>query len=357
MRGPGVQLRFGVEIVAALALALCSYLALQSPREIASAYLSAYLFFLAPVMGSLVLLLLHALTGGKWGLTLGRPLTAALRVLPLLAVLLVPLLVCVVHIYPWARGDQSFSNWYLNVPFFLTRSIVCFAVWLWLAWALRARTASTATPSSGRRLTLFAALALPGYLFTVTTVATDWVMSLIPPWHSAVFGLTFGTSQILSAAALAAVAVRQKGASRGALQDVGRLLLMLILVWAYLVFMDFLTAWMADLPDETIWYIPRSLTSWRWLSAWIVLIGLVLPFCTLLSPTVKSSRRSLRIIGAILLCAQAGYCIWIVLPSLRPDGWAVTWRDVLPWIGVGGLCWARFDWLLERTPERAAVAG
>jgi hypothetical protein len=346
--------------VAALALGACLYLAWQSPRETAAAYLSAYLFFLAPALGSLALLMLHLLTGGRWGLELRKPLLAALRVLPTLAVLLVPLLVFAVDLYPWARAGQAPQSWYLSIPFLLVRAVICFGLWLWLARGIRVRVPDGAACDSGHHFTLFAAVALVCYLVTITVVATDWVMSLRPPWHSEVFGLTLGTSQVLSATALAAIAVGTQGASsphRSLLRDLGRLLLTLVLVWAYLVFMDFLTAWIADLPDETTWYLPRVLTSWRWLGTWIVLAGLVLPFGLLLSPKSKRNSLFLRAVGALLLLSQAGYCIWVILPSVRPEGWALSWRDVLPWIGVGGVCWARFDGLLERMPRSVRATG
>jgi hypothetical protein len=360
MRVAGSQARLGMGGVAALALGACFYLAYQSPRETAAAYLSAYLFFLAPALGSLVLLMLHVLTGGRWGLELRKPLLAALRVLPTLAILLVPLLVCAVDLYPWAHPGHAPGSWYLNIPFFLVRGIVCFGVWLWLARGLRMRVSDGTTSDSGKHFTLFAAVALVGYLFTITIAATDWVMSLTPHWHSDVFGLTIGTSQVLSATALAAIVVGPQGASsphRSLPRDLGRLLLMLVLVWAYLVFMDFLTAWIADLPDETAWYLPRLLTGWRWLGTWIVLAGLVLPFGMLLSPQSKRSSPILRTVGALLLLSQAAYCIWVVLPSVRPEGWALSWRDLLPWIGVGGVCWVRFDGLLDRTPRSVRATG
>ena len=361
MRVAGSQVRLSMGGVAALALGACFYLAWQSPRETAAAYLSAYLFFLAPALGSLVLLMLHILTGGRWGLELRKPLLAALRVLPTLAVLLVPLLVCAVDLYPWARTGQVPRSWYLSIPFFLVRAVMCFGLWLWLARGIRVRVPDGAACDSGRQFTLFAATALVGYLFTITVVATDWVMSLMPRWHSDVFGLTLGTSQVLTAAALAAMTLGNAGGAsrphRSLLRDLGRLLLTLVLLWAYLVFMDFLTAWIADLPDETTWYLPRLLTNWRWLGTWIVLAGLILPFGTLLSPRSGRSSLLLRAVGALLLLSQAGYCLWVTLPSVRPEGWALGWRDLLPWIGVGGVCWVRFDGLLERVPHSVRATG
>jgi hypothetical protein len=287
------RLRLGIGVLAVPALAACVYLAFRSPREIASAYLSAYLFFLAPAMGSLVLLALHFITGGRWGLALQTPLVVALRVLPVLALLFIPLLVCATDLYPWAATRDAVRSWYLNIPFFVARAVVCFAVWLWLARSVRIRL-------EGRPgdFALFAAVALIAYLVTTTTATTDWIMSLALPWHSAVFGLTVGLSQVLCAAALGALTFRRQGT------DLSRLLLTLVLVWAYLLFMDYLTAWMADLPDETVWYLPRTLGGWRWLGLGVVVLGLVAPFCILLSPQSNTSRLLLRITGA----TASGWC-------------------------------------------------
>jgi hypothetical protein len=57
--------------------------------------------------------------------------------------------------------------------------------------------------------------------------------------------------------------------------------------------------------------------------------------------------------GKPTLLAQAVYALWLVLPSLRPHGFALTWGDALAWLGVGGLCWALFD--LRLAQERATL--
>jgi hypothetical protein len=63
---------------------------------------------------------------------------------------------------------------------------------------------------------------------------------------------------------------------------------------------------------------------------------------------VKRRYEVLRVVCLLILIAQASYIVWLVLPSLHEDGWSLTWSDLLPWIGVGGLCWARFNSVHER---------
>jgi hypothetical protein len=341
-RWPRVSRQEGIAAAAGLlALVACLLLGLHAPREVLLSYLFAWLFWLAPALGSVGLLMIHALTGGDWGQALRPALLAASRRLPLMALLLLPVLVGVMGLFPWAdaqAADPSFGRqrWWLNVPFFVVRAVVVFALWLWLAHGMRRR---LATPAAAR----FAAGGLVLYALTVSVAAIDWVVSLVPRWHSTVFGILFGTAQLLAAAGLAVwISVARRDAASGGwtprrLNDLGSILMVLVLAWGYLAFMDYLTAWIADLPSETVWYLPRLKTGWRWLGAFLLLFHLALPFAVLLSRQAKQRAAWLAGVALWLFVAQVGYVAWLVLPGLRDP--AVAWSDPLAWIGVGGLWW------------------
>jgi hypothetical protein len=323
-------------------------------------YLAAYVFFLGPALGSVALLMVHRLAGeGAWGREWRAALLAASRVLPLLGLLLLPILLGAAWLYPWMQavvpGDPHVAQqrWYLNAPFFVLRAVVCFSVWLWLAHRLRRRLRD---PRLGASLPRFAALGLIVYLLTVSVAAVDWIMSLVPAWHSSIFGLIVATGQLLGAAALATWCCTDEHSSATHRGDSGSVVLVLVLAWSYLAFMDYLTVWIADLPGETVWYLPRLRTGWRWLGVWLIVFHLLLPFAVLLSRRAKRSLRWLRGIAGLLLLAQATYALWLVLPGLRPQGFALRWSDALAWLGIGGLCWALFDLRLAQARIETAVA-
>jgi hypothetical protein len=352
--------RLGVAAIAVLALLGCVLLGVRAAQPVLLSYLAAYVFFLGPSLGSVALLMVHRLAGnGDWGRELRAPLLAAIRVLPLLALLLLPILFGMAWLYPWTQaavpGDTHIAQqrWYLDPPFFVLRAVLCFAAWLWLAHGLRRRLRD---PQRDASLPRFAALGLIVYLLTVSVAAVDWIMSLVPAWHSSIFGLIVATGQLLAAAALGVCCRAGDCASPSRPGDLGSVLLVLVLAWSYLAFMDYLTVWIADLPGETVWYLPRLRTSWRWLGVWLVVFHLLLPFAVLLSRRAKQSRRWLRGIAGLLLLAQAAYALWLVLPSLRPHGFALTWSDALAWLGIGGLCWALFDLRLAQERIEAEPA-
>jgi hypothetical protein len=354
--------------VALLALLACLLLGLGDPQQALLAYLTAYLFCLAPALGSMALLMVHALTGGAWGFWLRPYLLSAMRVLPLLAVLLLPLLFGLHALYPWAHAATlegaphlAQQRWYLDDGFFIVRAVVCFGLWLWLAHGMRVRLLDA------RRIATLPRFAAPGlivYVLSLSMAAVDWVMSLVPGWHSSIFGMIVATGQILAAAALAVlcacmdhasavrahVVVDDSGAAPTTspaepgrlLHDGGNLLLMLVLAWWYLAFMDYLTAWISDLPADTVWYIPRTLTSWQWLGAFLLVFHLLVPFAVLLSRAAKHRVGWLAGVAGVLLAAHLAYAFWLVVPNFRAHGFSVHLADPLAVIGVAGLCWVVF---------------
>ena len=71
------------------------------------AYLVAYTFWMGVVLGSLALLMVQHLSGGVWGLVLRRPFEAAVRTLPFMALLFLPIIFGMHSLYEWiARGHH-----------------------------------------------------------------------------------------------------------------------------------------------------------------------------------------------------------------------------------------------------------
>jgi hypothetical protein len=300
-----------------------------------SGYLVAFLFCLGLSLGALANLMLHEITGGRWGVALRPPWMAAARLVPLNALLFLPLLLGLQRLYPWldpARAASSASKaCWLNEPFFLVRAALYFAVWSWLAWRWLAiaRRAPTIRPPALRRLS---ALGLIVYGLTISLAATDWIMSLMPQWYSTAFGLLIGTSQMLSAMALGVAAcacVRSERATASTLLDFGNLLLAYVMTWTYLAFTQFLIIWAEDLPHEIAWYVPRMQTSWRWLTLAILLLQFAIPFAVLLSRSIKRNRRPLGGLAVSLLVAQLLFAVYLVFPVLQPAGFAISWSNAL----------------------------
>ena len=203
-------------LVGAAGLVLCGVGAFLNPAQFFRSYLLAYLFWLGLPLGCLAILMVHYLAGGTWGAILRRTLESAMRTLPLMALLFVPLLFGLRELYSWARpevvaGDEILrqKSAYLNVPFFAVRLAVYFLAWLTVAYLINrwSRQHEQATEwatrdASARRLALLSGVGLVIYSLTMTFAAVDWVMSLEPHWYSTIYGIVFLVGQLLGAMSL-----------------------------------------------------------------------------------------------------------------------------------------------------------
>lgn len=340
--------------LAACLLAVSAYLDLQAALQ---SYLFVWWFLLGIPLGSMVLLMVHNLTGGAWGELIRPVLEAALSSLPFLLLLSIPLWLGMQHLYVWANPDHALSTplieakeWYLNAFFFLLRVAIYFSAWTALSHLLHkwsfARHAGS-DPGSAKRLRAISAVGLVVYGVTVTFAAVDWIMSLTPQWYSTTFGLLAGIGQALCAFSFATVFTAwfrpgEDSEHRQVFHDIGNLLLMFVMTWAYLAFTQYLIIWAENLPNEIVWYLPRVQTSWRLIALVLVVFHFALPFLVLLSRRVKRAPRALAALAATILLAHLVDAFWLVAPTFRSTGFAVYWSDASAALALGGLWLAAF---------------
>ncbi len=361
------DLRKKALIVGAVALVVCVVGAFFDPTQFFSAYLAAYVFWLGVGLSALVILMIYHLTGGAWGFLVRRILEASARTLPLLAILFIPVACGVTYLYIWAGPHAAeyeslrHKQIYLNVPFFIGRAVFYYVVWCGFAYLLdRWSVAQDRTDDPRFRLWM-RRLSGPGLLIyglTVTFAAVDWIMSLEPAFHSTIFGPLVASNGLISAHAftllvLCWLARRPPVAefvSPDVSRDLGNLLLTFLILWAYLVFFQFVLIWIADLRYEVIYYLPRVRNGWDWVAWALFLFAFVVPFFGLLMREVKVSLPALAKVAGLLLFMQLVFAYYQVLPPFHTDNILRHWMDFLTPLAVGGLWLAFFLWQLTRRP-------
>src|SRR5438445_507792 len=247
-----IQRRAFILGIAALTLAVLD--GIRAPEQFVRSYLLAFVFWLGFPLGCAAFLMVHHLTGGFWGLPIRRPLEAGTRTLPLLTALALPLLLGLSRLYSWTHSDLvaadvalKLKQPYLNLPFFLIRNGIYFAVW----WTLTVRLNRwsdeqdrTGDPLLAARLENMSGPGLVLYGLTVTFFSIDWIMSLEPHWFSTIFGMIFMVLQVLGALALAILVAgllsRREPIASAITQDrfnaLGNLVLPSVVIWGYVVF-------------------------------------------------------------------------------------------------------------------------
>jgi hypothetical protein len=351
-----------------IALALCVLGAIFDPAQFFRAYLAAYQFYLGIALGGFVIVMIYHLTGGAWGFLIQRILEAEMRTIPYLAALFIPLAFGLGSLYLWANPEEvaadkelQHKQIYLNVPFFLIRAALFFVLWTAFAWLLdrwSRRQDETGDESFAERQANMSGPGLIVFGISITFAAVDWLMSLQPHFRSTIYGPLVVTGQILSGHAVALIVLAWLApkspiadvVSLKALNDLGNLLFTFLVVWAYMVWFQFMLVWIANLPYEVLWYAPRSSGGWLWVAYALLVFHFIIPFSLLLSRDIKQHLPTLAKIAGLLLTTHLVYGYYLVMPSFPTTTLLEHWMDYLMPIGLGGLWLWCFLRELQRRP-------
>ncbi len=363
---------------------LFAMVALVRPLALWHGYLVAFNFWLGMPLGCLVLVWLHQLTGGGWGWVIRPVQAAAAATMPLLAIALIPIILGLGELYPWAKPEWSgetrqfhAKSQYLNETFFIVRAIAYFAIWIVLALVTNRWICATdqkGDPRAARRLSAISGPAILAYAPTITFAGIDWIMSLEPEWYSTIFSVVYSVGQILAALAFSVIGVIV-GMSRtnehrelagdapcdsavirvaDYLPDLGNLLLAFVMFWAYVAFSQFLLIWAGNLPEEVRWYVSRTQTGWKWVAILLAGCEFGLPFVLLLSRSIKRNPRSLAKVAALILAIHFVDLAWQILPAFSPhDDWnslVECCAALCATVGLGGLWVAAWLQSLKKMP-------
>lgn len=305
------------------------------PAAFAYAWLAALVLLIGWPLGSIALIHIHALTGGRWGWALRPQLAAGVMTLAIVLPAIIPIPLLADRLYPWMHPDVAkglLNAWYLNPAFFYGRGILYGIVWFAIGAATLLALRRT---SSGILLYRLAPPCLILLELTATFAAIDSTLSLEPDFKSSEYGMIVSAEGVLFALCLAVLgALASAPPEPKVREDFGKLMLALTIFWAYLDFMQVLIVWNSDLPGEARWYVHRITSGWAWVTGLTALLHFFIPFFVLLWPQMQRSRRALMIMAAILVIAEIPRAWWLVLPSSSAG---FTWIDVAAVLAVAGL--------------------
>ena len=344
------------------------------PRRVLAAYVFGYATVFTIVIGALVQVMLSHVTGARWFTVLRRLTLDVTGAIPMLALLAIPFLGGVRILYPWAdptalppdaRALIIRKAAWLNVPFFVARSVVYLVAWIAVAWSLRraARAQDHALGETAvratRRLRRLSSVGLVVVALTLTFAAFDWLMSLEPTWYSTIYGVYVFAGGYLAALALVAVVgylgsqgvAAEGGAVTGEhFGALGQLLLTFVIFWAYIAFAQYLIIWIGDVPHDVSWYVVRGRGSWGVLALIVGIGQFAIPFVLLLSRDLKRRPGFLATLGGWLLAMHLLEVYWLVLPAIDPVGVRASWVDAAALLMIGGFALAAACWRARRDP-------
>jgi hypothetical protein len=292
----------GFGIAAALGLSLI--VLVMGDASVLEAWLLGFVLLAGISAGAVAMLLTGHVLGETWLQPIRAELEAVADLMPMVAILAVPVLAFPQALYPWVGGDTAAADrdW-LDAEFFVIRSLVYLAIWIAIAHLAKRRHYSRM--ASGIGLVIL----VP----SISLAALDWLASREPEWISGLYGPAFAVSQLLAAMsfALLVTLIRPGHPARIEVESLRTALLALALLTLWTWYSQFLIVWMADLPPESAWYLGRA---GPWLVLQYIAVPALLIAIILLVPPHAGPRR-LVVITGLLLVQHLAHLIWLLRPT------------------------------------------
>ena len=184
-------------------------------------------------------------------------------------------------------------GWYMTAWGWIGRSVIYFAIYAVMVYFLNkwsAQQDTTDNPEDSAKFlgkaTAFSGPTMVVYCIVVSLCAVDWVMTLDPHFFSTIFGMLFIAGWALSClcfgvtilAFLSDKPPMNRVLGKRHFHDLGKLMLALVMVWAYFNFSQFLIIWSGNIPEETGWFLDRMKGGWGWIGVLLIFFHFAFPF-------------------------------------------------------------------------------
>lgn len=361
--------------IGGIALLLAIVGAFLSPAKFFQSYLFSYMLVLGLTLGSLGLLMLQHLTGGKWGIVIRRPLEAASRNIWLMLLLFIPIVLGMKYLYSgneiesgWLNaptsGDgalSSFQQKYLTSGGFLVRAALYFLIWIALMWIFNAwsrrQDVNREDRHLRRRFKLFSGPGIILYVLAMTFAAIDWVMSLSPHWASTIYGFIFVAGQVIVSLAFMIIVVTKLQKfepfsdyiQTRYVHDLGKLLFAFNMLWAYFDFSQLLIIWSGNLPEEISFYRTRLYGQWGIVAVIVLIFSFALPFIVLLSRDVKRNPSLISKVAIWMIFFRLVDLFWMTRPEFTAHALPTVLDLIVP-VALIGLWVGCFAMNLKQQP-------
>jgi molybdopterin-containing oxidoreductase family membrane subunit len=170
-----------------------------------------------------------------------------------------------------------------------------------------------------------------------TIVSFDFSMAPVPGWHSTIFGPYFVAGAIFSG--IAALIIAMAGLRKFLhledylhpvhFENLGKLLLMMSLLWAYFVFAERLTTWYGNGTSEMNVFWVTQTGSYSPLYWTMVICNFVIPF------PILALRKTRTVVGCVIASCSVVVGMWlerflIVVPTLGHKYLPYAWGPYQP---------------------------
>jgi hypothetical protein len=318
--GKNLKKAIGIAAAVGLIALLWGIFISQAPasRIWANMWMNA-LMFLFLGLGALFFWTVNALGESTWQINIQRILEAMALTIPFSLILFILTFPGLGHIFEWTHTEHldrllQEKTPYLNIPFWLIRLFIYFAIWSFFAIYLRrvsVRNDYEPREDYLRRIRSTSGWFMVLFAITSSTASWDWLMSIDAHWFSTLYGWYIFSSLFVSALAviiIITIALRHFNilpkVNTEHLHDLGKYLFGFSIFWTYLWFSQYMLIWYSNIPEETFYYVER-VSHFRTLFYLNVGVNFLVPFLALM--TRNSKRQPLLLAGVSIVVLLGHY--------------------------------------------------
>jgi hypothetical protein len=275
----------------------------------------SFVVVLSLALGGVALCSVLHLVNAKWRFDVRHLATSLYALFPLAFVLLVILLLGGSHTFPWwdhpEAHESHMPGWY-HPHWLIAREVLGMMFMMGLYWVFIKRQAVSERSAEDALSFHHVATWVPFFFVLYSTmVAWDFEMTLVPEWHSAIYGLQQFISNFGMFLAFLVVWIYALNGSGKLVRPIpeyiynylAQMLFAFTLLWIYTFDAQYLTIWYGNIPDETgrVFGMQDGDYTFIWWS--MLVLKFVVPFVAFAFP---APRHSVPAINAVAVCIIVG---------------------------------------------------
>lgn len=284
-------------------------------------------YFLMICNASMFFITATTLAFGGWQMAFRRVAEAISAAVPVIGVLALIIILAIVfgghhmtHIYHWTDHEAveadpilKGKSGFLNVGFFTVWTVLTIGLWSILGYKMRKLSRKSdegpMTNEQGKRYiwnnTVWAAIYIVWFALTVmSTTPWFWFMSIDAHWYSTMYSwYTFASTWVAGVSLILVFVVFLKNngyleyTNQEHIHDLGKFMFAFSIFWTYLWFSQFMLIWYANIPEETVYFKPRTKGAYSGVFWFSFIINFLAPLLLLMT------RRSKRVYSSITIMA------------------------------------------------------
>ena len=182
----------------------------------------------------------------------------------------------------------------------------------------------------------------------------DWIMSIDAHWYSTIFAIRNFVAAFHHAAIIIAFIVlilNQRGyfpfLNKYHVGDFSRYIFMLCIIWGYFWFAEFMLIWYGNIPEETVYFIPRMSGSWRFYFFANMILNWFLPFILLMPLVFARNKTFLKVVIPFLIIGQFIDLYVQIFPGTVGEQ-VLGFQEIGTFVGFAGLFMLVTGWVMSR---------